>query len=86
MENLHVVDLRRNKLTQFPVEVLLCCPNLTSLDLTHNEASSHVYVHTQCNGLSNKTDVVGKEEWAYEYYENIWIDQKLNQVQYPLSI
>ncbi|XP_055999651.1 leucine-rich repeat serine/threonine-protein kinase 2-like isoform X2 [Ostrea edulis] len=54
MENLHCVDLRKNKLPRFPVEVLLFCPALTSLNLAHNEITDW-----DLNGhvLSNLTEL-----------------------------
>nr|XP_022298273.1 leucine-rich repeat serine/threonine-protein kinase 2-like isoform X2 [Crassostrea virginica] len=37
MENLHFVEIRKNKLSSFPMEILSCCPVLASLNLSNNE-------------------------------------------------
>ena len=41
MENLHFVEIRKNKLSSFPLEILSCCPVLASLNLSNNEVSLH---------------------------------------------
>ena len=41
MENLHFVEIRKNKLSSFPMEILSCCPVLASLNLSNNEVSLH---------------------------------------------
>ena len=45
MENLHFVEIRKNKLSSFPMEILSCCPVLASLNLSNNEVS-HTHSHT----------------------------------------